>query len=619
MKRKLISYDVFESIQTDSLSTAEYELVEAENILAKSLELEGLNLLCYGPESALFEAADGNYVHTNYQISENNINFQNIEQLVIDEESEQVHSKDSLTKMLDAVIDGNDEKASELFDSYINLPNYKRGLTEGFQIKASATTGQGRHSKMKGKHIGGSAARKSWRTRKSHAGLLKSLTSKKKHVKDVLTHKLGGKKPRYNGRLIRTSLRLVKNMKEWTNLVENVFAFSDFKQYGSVLKESVINQDERGNVVAVQIPNTKARNEAKMLSFNWKTMDTDVKVLRGGAKQLSENMDFCKAVANLKRQNALSDAEKTQEALEDIVGRWSSVLYLTQNELASTVAEALNAVSALNYDDQTCEFMAEAILRTAHETYVDRVAKIISLSGTKVESTDAYDTFKAATEVFYPHLDESGALEMQMYVDLYEALKTIYNVVEDKELRMDAAAHLNELASIIEQQVEPSLEVAIAAAEWLNDLIETNLESEEWNISNSVHTTVNGDHPRMAQNAKQGYSPSSDFSGDYGDTAPVSDGKSYRNSLAGEMRNNSYGNIGGDGVYPSLQNPYIPKPFGTYKIAGEKDIDSDSDLLGHSGGSDTWPSLQNPYTPKAETPGTYKMNHGKEQDLVVDR
>jgi hypothetical protein len=63
----------------------------------------------------------------------------------------------------------------------------------------------------------------------------------------------------------------------------------------------------------------------------------------------------------------------------------------------------------------------------------------------------------------------------------------------------------------------------------------------------------------------------------------------------------------------------VPKTFGDYKIKGEKNIDSDSGLLGHEGGSDTWPSLQNPYVPSAETPKSYQMNHGKEADLVVNK
>jgi hypothetical protein len=123
----------------------------------------------------------------------------------------------------------------------------------------------------------------------------------------------------------------------------------------------------------------------------------------------------------------------------------------------------------------------------------------------------------------------------------------------------------------------------------------------------------------MAEKAKKGYTPSKDFSGDWGDTAPVSDGKSYRNGQAEKMRSSAWGNLGGEDTYPTLKNPYIPEPFGDYKIKGEKSIEDDSDLLGHVSNKDTWPELQNPYVPDSVTPQSYKMNHGKEKDLIVDK
>jgi len=585
MKRKLISYDVFENIQTSSLSTAERELLGAEPILANALEVESLSLVCYGAEDALYESHDGTYIHANYKMNESSVKFNQIEQLVIDEATEANRSKDVLTQMLDAVLDGNDTQAESLFNTYIGIPAFKRNITEAVDAKANVKKKKKLNSKLGKKKA-------------------------PKSIKLVLGFKTKGEK--------------AKKMREWAHLCENIQKYAEFKEYGQILKESVIGFDDKGNVNNISVPTLKARNEAKMLSFNWKTLDTDVKVLRGGAKQLAENIEFCKQVAVLKRQNALSDSEKLQEALEDIVSRWPNVLYLTQEELASVIAEALNTVAAVNYDDQTCDFMAEAILRTAHGTYVDRVSKILALSGVKAEDTeeDAFETFSRVSQGFFPTLDENAALEMQAYIDLYEALRSVYGIADSNKnetLKSETASHLHELAAIIEQQVEPSIDVAIAAAEYLSHLVETNLESGEWSVSNNVHTTVSGDHPRMAQNAKQGYAPSSDFSGDYGDEAPVSDGNSYKNGQAKEMRNNSWGNIGGDGTYPSLSNPYVPKTFGDYKIKGEKNIDSDSDLLGHSGGSDTWPALQNPYTPNAETPKSYQMNNGKEADLVVNK
>ncbi len=577
MKRKLISYEAFGNIQSNSLSAAEKELLEASQIFAKALDVENLNLVCYGPEDALYESGNGTYVHTNYQLNESAINFDNIEQLVIDETTENDHSKNTLASMLDALLDGQEEKANSLFDSYVSAPRFKRSLHESVQVKTKTK---------------------------------KAVTAKKKspaRMKTALKFKSKGDK--------------AKKLREWKTLVENVTKFVRCEEYGHFLTENTVNFDEKGNVAAVVVPTAAARNEAKMLEFNWKTLDSDVKVLRSGAKQLSENVEFCKSVAVLKRQNALNDDEKLQEALENIISRWPSVLYLTQSELATVVGESLTAIAATNYDDQTCDFMAEAILRTAHETYVDRVSKINNLAGVKVEETeseDAYETFKNVVDAFYPSLDENAALEIQAYIDLYDALRGAYNASESETLKSETATHLQELAAIIEQEVEPTLEIITAAAEWLTHLVETNLETAGWSHP-KPHVSVVGDHPAMSQKAKQPYSPASDGSGDWGDPAPASDGKNYKGGEADTMRGNAWGNEGGGDVYPSLQNPYVPNSFGDYKIKGEKHIDGDSQQLGHSDGSDTWPALQNPYVPSSETPYTYKMNQGKDADLVVDK
>lgn len=630
MKRKLISYDVFENIQAESLSTAEQELMEAESILARTLQCEDLTLVCFGSDNVLYETADGEYVHATYKLNKKDVQFENIEQLAIEEESEINHSKEVLGTILDALLDDNEDKANELFNSFIELPVFKRDLTEGFQVVATASTGHGRHSKFRGRTRPGghAAAMKAARTRKKNA---RKISPSMKKILDrkraIVSKKLGGRDQQTGKgkRAIRTYLRFktagsgTKAMKEWNNICENVFAYVDYASFGPMINESIISADEKGNVIAVRVPNTTARNEAKMLQFNWKTLDTDVKVLRGGAKKLAENNEFCKAISDLKRQNAVSVKAQVQESLEDIVSRWSQVLYLTETELSVIIAEALQTVGATNYDDQTCDFMADAILRTAHNAYSDRVDKIMTLSGQKNDGIEmTYETFKDVADGYFSHIDESHTAEMQVYVDLYEALRSVYGLLDDKELKQETASHLSELAAIIEQEVSPSLEIAMAAASWLSDFVETNLDSEGWMVSNNVHTTINGDHPRMAQNAKKGYAPASDSTGDWGDEIPVSDGKNYKGGLADEMRNRSWGQEGGNDTWPNLNNPYIPKPYGDYKIKGEKSIEND-DALGHEGGSDTWPSLQNPNVPKGETPQTYKMNHGREADLVVDK
>lgn len=611
MKRRLIDYAVFERINNDSLSNAASELQEAAPVLAKALNVEDLRLHCYGPDAALFETRDGSFVHAAYTLKEGFIEFDNVEQLVLNEETEQAKSRELLTKMLDALLEADEKQADVNFDEWLDLPRTGRVFKEAKEMRTVPIRKDGKITGYKKARWETNPKSKepSSKTNKRMKGKIK----KQKKLPDSQKKLLASKRK-----------KVAATIGEWAGLCDNVFNYLEFRTYGPALNESQAKHDENGNVIAIRIPNKKLRNEAKLLEFDWKTLNTDVVVKRNGAKHISEDMEFAQAIAQLKRHNNLSDDNSLEESLENIISKWPQVLYLTQGELAGRIKEALEVVGATNFDDQTCEFMAEGILRKAHSSYVDRVAKVLRLAGTNVTEAveDKYLAFQTVVEEFYPHLDERNALEMQVFVDLYEALRHVHDLATDEEnhiLRSETARHLDELIPILEQKVEPCLEVAEAAAEWLYDLVETNLEGSDWNVSNNTHVTVSGDHPDMAKKAKHGYNPASDFSGDYGDTAPASDGKSYKGGHADEMRNRSWGNISGSDTYPSLSNPYVPSPFGDYKIKGEKHIDADSGHLGHWGTSDTWPGLQNPYVPKAETPQTYKMNKGKEADLVVDK
>jgi len=615
MKRKLISYDVFESIKRDSLSNSEQELSEAAPVLARALEVEQLELLSFGPENVLFEAIDGTYVHASYTMDKENISFENIEQLAIDDETEKEASKEAVSLMLDAIIEGNTDKANSHFEEYVSLPNTHRVMKEGFAIKSQVTTGRGTHSKKKGKKRAGGnrAARMAGKTRKrrdrSLTPGLKKLMDRKR---EIARKKLGGRKAKTERgqRQVRVTLRRVKpsSMKEWNNICENVFDYIDYKTYGPVLDKATINHDDKGNVVNIAIPKTKTRNEAKLLSFDWNTMATDVKVLRGSGKYLCESNDFCKAIADLKRQNAVSDSAALEESLENIVSQWPNVLYLTQEELTGTIKCALETVDAKNYDDNTCEFMSEGILRTAHHAYVDRVEKIMRLSGAKVneDAEDKYSEFKNTVDAYFPTLDESAMLEMQVFADLYEAIRNIHELAKEdgnEELAIETGTQLEELIPVLQQETAPSLDIAANAAAWLTSVVETNLETTPWDASgmspnNQVYITNHGEHPRMAQNASKGYSPAADASGNWGDSAPVSDGKNYKGSLADEMRSRAWGNIGGGDTYPSLQNPYIPSAQIPTMVPATG-VDKEAGNGVNDGGSDTWPALQNPYIPQA--------------------
>ena len=606
MKRKLIDYDVFQRMENTSLSSAARELVEAEPVLANALQIEGLSLHCFGPEDVLYATSSGSFVHANYEVQPKHVTFENVEQLVINEETERQQAKQIVSDMLESLLESNDTKAESLLDNYLSLPLTRRLFKEGkFPF----------FDKDKKKEKGKQDDDKDGGEKKFPFGCKKK--KGKKGGKDDKAKDLDIKKEKDK-----------KALEEWFRLCENITQYVGIREYGPVLRESIAKYDELGNLVAIRIPTLAVRNEAALKTFDWKTTETKLKTLRANVKTegITGDIDFCKAVAEMKRHNALSDNSALEESIENIVGKWPQVLYLTQNELAGKIKEALDVVNASNYDDQTCAFMAEGILRVAHGAYVDRVNKIMNLAGAEpcTECDDKYAQFKETVDAFYVTLDESDRLNMQVFVDLYEAIRGVHIIAgqnRNQHVQSEAAERLDVLSAVIRQEAEPTLELVQNATDWLEDLVETNLEMSGWNVSNTPHTTLQGDHPDMAKKARVGYAPASDFTGNWGDVAPVSDGKSYRNGLADEMRNRSWGNIGNNDTYPELSNPYIPKPFGTYTMKGEKGADKagGSDLLTQFSSKDTWPDLQNPYVPKAVTPQSYKMKNGPETDLIVDK
>lgn len=587
MKRKLIHQEVFDELKNKSLTNAQYELSEAQDIIANALGLDSVVVESFGAEDVMFEGSDGTYIRANYSLTNKQIKLENIEQLVIDEQSVKAKGREALGKIVEALLDNNKKLADELFENYTNSPAGKSVLTEEKKLRVVPI-------RKNGKTVGYKKAR--WNVTPKHP------ESSSKTLARVKAKKVNAKKRSQSQKnfLKMRRERIKKTIGEWTNLVENVMNYISIREYGPVLRETTVGHDEKGNVVSLTLPTKELRNEAKLLSFNWKTLNTDVIVKRSGAKKLNEDANFCKAIANLKRQNALSDNQALEESLENVATQFPSVLYLTQPEMADLVRVALETYGSTNYDDDTCDFLAEGILRTAHNAYSDRVEKLIKLSGDTVtesgveKAIDKYAAFQTLATKYFNKLDETSKLEMQVFVDLYEAIRQVHEIAlkdNNKVVANEAVAHLNELASVVQMEVETDLALAEAAAAWLWELVETNLETSDWNVNDNPHISINGDHPEMSRKAKQGYTPSNDFDG-YSDGAPVSDGKHV--GSGDEMRNNSWGNLGGDEV-----NPYIPKA-GDFKMVGGDD--SDSDQLASSGGSDTWPSLSNPYAPKADVP-----------------
>jgi hypothetical protein len=611
MQRKMINYEVFEKLQENSLAAAQYELVEAEDVLAHALDSGPLSFHNFTDTHVLYETDKGTYIRANYKVDSKAVALDNIEEIVIDENTYKDVRRGAIRTMLDSILEDNAPKANTLFDEVMDMvrEHHKResaGAMQSKMVEANVFARRdprhpnklkvrkgGKNKKMARKRTP-AEMRAGWAKRKQRFG--QSGTGKKTPYQKSLARKaakLSGRKP--------------KMLQEWYMLSENVFGYLDFVENNVALTQAAVKTDDKGQVVALRLPSVKARNEGKILNYGLKTMKTDVKVLREAARRLPGNREFCEMIADLKRHNNLSDNEALEESIGGIVTKYPSVLYLTQEELAEAVATALSNLGATNYDDRICGFMAEGILRVAHEAYADRVARIAQLAGKQLcsECDDPYASFAETVREFYPSLDETTALEIKVFEDLYNAAVDVRRAAlesDNEDIREEATLFAKELETVLQGEAVPSLELAAEVATWLQDIVETNLDSKTWQVVKTPHETIQGDHPAMWDKAKHGYAPASDFSGDWGDSLPQISGDKvgYKGGAPDETRNRSWGNKGGTEVWPSLTNPYVPKPFGDYTMKGEKGVDKDWNSgidMWQSG--DTWPSLQNPYVPKS--------------------
>lgn len=571
MRRKLIKQDAFDSIFKESVATAHRELTEAQKFIATALGKGALSLHCFNESTVVYETPEKSYVHAGYDIKNNHVVFNNIEELVIDESSRKVKIKEILSEMIDAIVADDTAKAKKLFQDYT-------------------------------KHV-----------RWNETVETKSVKAKTAKNNDILEQ----------------IQKAEKTIREAYIVAHNVLEYADFIKHGPALEETIVRRDDKGNVTDLRIPTNEARNDSRIKSFDWKvTNHENFQVRNKEVPALVKEQNFGKAIANLKRQNAFSDQHGLEEALDQIVQSWPQLLLITQVELSQLLGETLSNAGVSNYDDQTCEFMAEGILRRAHDAYAEKVTQILSLASApkKEESEDPYLHFQKVVEQFYPKMDEQFGLERKAFSDMYDVLENIFKKAEkqgDGALQKETASHLNGIADILNGDIRPDIEIVEEAARWLTNIIETNLSGGEWKVSNKPHLTVTGDHPDMAKKAAHGYAPSKDFSGDWGDPAPMikQDAMSYKGNAPSQARKNSWGNEGGKDVFPSLKNPYVPKPFGDYTMKGEPGVDKNATGQHHStwSSSDTWPALQNPYVPKEAGGEGGKGHKAKTDNLVVDK
>lgn len=638
MKRRLIDFDTFNHMSKESVLNAEFELKEAANIISKALDIDYLELHGFTDETVLFETLENSFIHAGYKMNEGNIIFENIEELVINEETEKVESKENLKKMVDALLEGKEEVAANFFKEYVNQRIYKSTISEAFRTQEIFKTEDGKKKSSgfrKVKVNDPSKRRSTWHHKQSPSDVRKRVIGRKKaaRTESSSSREAANKIRKRIGHGIDTknfNPKKKKMVAEWFKISENVLKYCDYVEYGPVLNEAAIQHDEKGNVVSMKIPTTKTRNEGKILSFNWKTLDHEVKVLRERAMHLADDKGFASAVVSLKKLNNIADKDSLSETLEKIVTNFPTLVYLTQNELASIVGSVLTGNGEKNYDDVTCDQMAEGILRMAHHAYENKVQRITQLAGASVnkDSKDAYVEFQGLVNNFYPHIDETFKVEMSVFGDLYNALEQVYQEVDrsgDDATKGQTIEYLNELAAVLNGNTGADIELAEEVAAWLASLVETNLSGmNNWDVSNDTHMSINGDHPAMAEKARKSYSPAADLGGEDMSGGPGAamigqdsmDYKSGANKKEAQFR--SWGNSGGKDVYPSLDNPYVPKPFGDYTMKGEQGVDKDT--FGQHHGSwqsgDTWPALQNPYVPTAIGASGWKA---KSDNLVIEK
>jgi len=606
MRRKLIKQDAFDRIISESVNAAERELVEVELILAKAVGKNCLRLKSFTESTVLYESEDGGYIHAGFEVKNGQITLNNIEELIIDENSQKEKRKSILSEMIDAVVVDRSDKANELFGNYLGIVRWneaKEGKLPEFLKKKWNKD----KDEDKDEDEDDSDKKDFFMKKKNHKKGEKMPNFLKKGKKN---NKEKNKEKKEE--MSKKAKKAGKDVCEAYKTSQNVLDYVEFMKVGPEIAESITKVDDKGNLTDIRIPALNSRNENQLIRSEWKILNSKVADYRKKIPNLCENQNFCKAIAQLKRQNSFSDSQGLEESLDQIVNSWPEVLYATQGEISQVFNEALQTSGVKNFDDSTCDFMAEGILRKAHASYSEKVAQILHLaSASKMEEgADAYSFFQKVVENFYPSLDEKFGLERKVFNDLYESLGFVYKKADrrgDKNLKNETSSYLNELAAVLNNEAKPDLQLAEEAAEFLSYIIETNLESGMWNVPNSPHESMNGDHPEMAKKAAHSYTPSKDFSGDYGDPSPAigSDDMKYNSGKnSKQLRDKAWGQEGGNDVFPSLNNPYIPKSFGNYTMKGEKGVDKEKgDFSADS--KDTFPKLNNPYVPQAK--GTKKI------------
>lgn len=606
MKRKLISFDAFKKIQESSITNAQAELIACEDFIAQNLNCDDVKLLCFGESDVTYETSDGSYIHASYNINGDNISFENIQELIIESDSEKAESKAKIGKMIDAILENKNENANDLFNEYMSMPSIRREMLLGevasadFKVSASKPTGA--RSKLFHKRQPRSLVAKRIRSR------MKTLRKTSPSQKAMLARKRKLAKKKLGGTTsprARVYARLTKkHMTEWNKLCNNVFEFLNFNDYGVNLNEAVT--DNNGNIVKLVVPTTASQINNKSLFSGLKESNSKVMDIRLGLELVHENQGFVKAMLDLKRFNNVSDNNSLETCLENITEAFPDLIYLSESELVDKIKETLELANSNNYDDSTCAFMAEAILRSAHATYSDRVSKITKLAGESRDLTnenktinDPYVEFKSCAEKFYESLNQSEEVEYKVFADLYKALHELNmaaSSTNDEATKIETTELLAKCGAVLNNEDKPSLELAEEIASYISDIVE-GMEDDKGNsdagmYGHDAHIDMSGNHPYLKFNAKQS-NTAAEMNGPNA-MNKSSDGKEVSVAKGEELDKDGFGTHSDSDTYPSVTNPYLLKADKA-TMKGEQGADVDKGGFGEIESKDTYPSLKNPY------------------------
>jgi hypothetical protein len=131
MKKKLINFDAFKALEKNSVTNSEKELAESTEILANVLGQQFLDLYCVNEDNATFINNNGDFVYANYQIVDDRILLENIEQLIVDKDTTRKNLRSSLEKMVDNILEDKLQEASVSFSEYFATPMLRAELKEG--------------------------------------------------------------------------------------------------------------------------------------------------------------------------------------------------------------------------------------------------------------------------------------------------------------------------------------------------------------------------------------------------------------------------------------------------------------------------------------------------------